>query len=166
MKTLKIGSESYTLEYNFEAAMESDVVQMESDIVTGASIAKETEIANGNEINAMLNATSKIVGSIPTFVSKAFYAGLLAHNEGIEKSDSDRLLKAYMKQEKLSFFGVNEIIQKCMQDDGFFESSGLMETISDLTKAVEETVNEVEKEIEPPKPKPKTATKAKPSVSK
>ena len=151
MKSIKIGNENYTIEYNFEAAMESDVVQMEFDILTGASLAKETEMADGKELNAMLNATSKIVGSIPTFVSKAFYAGLKSHHENIDKSDSDKLLKAYMKQEKLSFFGVNEQIQKCMQDDGFFEISGLMETIEDLTTAVEEQVNEIEKEMTAPK---------------
>lgn len=167
MKTLKIGGESYILEYNFEAAMETDVVQMEFDILTGAAVAKETENADGKEINAMLNATSKIVGSIPTFVSKAFYAGLKAHNEDIDKAESDKLLKAYMKQENVSFFKVNEIIQKCMQTDGFFEISGLMETIEDLTSAVEQTVDEIEKESTPQTaPKKTTATKAKPSGNK
>ena len=161
MKTLKIGSENYILEYGFEAAMESDVVQMEFDILTGASMAKEAETFDGKEINAMLTATSKIVGSIPTFVSKAFYAGIKLHHEDLDKADSDRLLKTYMKQEKISFMKMNTVIQECMQDDGFFEISGLMETIEDLTTAVEDQVKEIENEMTAPK----TQTKPKARVS-
>lgn len=170
MKTIKINGEDYTLEYTFEAAMESDVVQMEFDILTGSALAKEAETSGGNEITAMLGAMSKSISTIPSFVSKAFYAGLKAHHD-VDKSDSDKLLRAYMKENKLSFPKVNEMIQTCMVDDDFFEVSGLMEMIGMLTESVEEAVDEIEKEQKPKTPKTpqdhkKPQTKTKASVTK
>lgn len=171
MKTITIKGESYTLEYTFNAAMEQDVVQMEFEILTGASIAKEAEASGGHELAGLINATGKSLAQIPTFVSKAFYAGLLEHHEDISKAESDALLKAYMKQKKISFVKVNELIQECMQDDDFFEYSGLMEMIENLTESIEENVEKVEEVVETPKPKTtqtakKTQTKSKPSENK
>ena len=55
---------------------------------------------------------------------------------------------------------MNTVIQECMQDDGFFEISGLMETIEDLTTAVEDQVKEIEKEMTAPKTQTKPKARA------
>jgi hypothetical protein len=151
MKTIKIGNEDYILEFGFEAAMEQEVVQMMFDILVNADILKSAAESD-SEAAGVLNGMSKMASSIPMIATKAFYAGLIAHNKGISREESKDLLFKYMEQEKASFRKIYVMLTECMEDDGFFDKSGLTEMVEELASSMNEALNtETEEKKKPTK---------------
>lgn len=151
MKTIKIGNEEYVLEFSFRAAMEQEVVQMMFDILVNADILKSSAESE-TEAAGVLNGMSKMASSMPMVATKAFYAGLLEHHEGISRKEAENLMIEYMKQENISFRKVYVMITECMENDGFFDKSGLTEMVEELASSMNEALNtETEKEKKPTK---------------
>lgn len=140
MKTITINNKEYTLEYTFKAAEHKDTVQKMFNIASGAYIVKQAQ-AIGDDLtkvaSAMIDGTSEMVADIPNIVKTCFYSGLL-ENHKVTEEESYELMKSYMRENKINFKKLFDDIKTCMEDDGFFELSGLMDMIQEMNANVEE----------------------------
>ena len=139
MKTLTIGNKDYTLEYSFMAAEHNETVQKMFNVVSGAYLIKRSNLAEQNKedmVNAMLEGTGEMVADIPHIVKTAFYSGLL-ENHDVSEKEAYALMKQYMKENKISFRKLFDDIKECMEEDGFFDLSGLTEMMEEMNKSVE-----------------------------
>lgn len=151
MKTIKIENEEYVLEYSFEAAEHKAIVQKMFNALSMAYVGKRLDLDGENSkeeiASAMLDGTADLVSDIPSICKEAFYAGLLEHNE-IPYEASKGLMKQYMRENKLSFKKLYDEIKGIMEDDGFFDLTGLTEMVMAMNGEEE------------PEEKPKKAPKA------
>ena len=139
MLNLKIGEKDYTLEYSFMAAEHNETVQKMFNVVSGAYLIKRanvTEESKEDIAGAMIEGTAEMVADIPHIVKTAFYSGLL-ENHDVSQEDAYKLMKQYMKENKISFKKLFDDIKTCMEDDGFFDLSGLTEMMEEMNKSVE-----------------------------
>lgn len=148
MKTIQIAGNEYTLEFSFAAAEHKSIVQKMFNALSGGYIFKHAQIgANGDQSNsaeAMIDGTAELVSEIPHICKDAFYAGLLEHNP-VSMEESSNLMKAYMKENKLSFNKLYREIQTIMEDDGFFDLTGITEMLEEMNKTVEGEMEETPK---------------------
>ena len=149
MKTIQIGNEQYTLEFGFEAAENKAVVQRMFNALSMSYIGKRLDLEGGNSkveiAAAMIDGTADLVSDMPHICKDAFYAGLLEHHKNITVEKSKDLMKQYMKEKKMSFKGLYEEIKETMEDDGFFDLTGLTEMVAEMNKQDEEEVKKVPK---------------------
>ena len=146
MKTIKIGEKEYTLEFTFEAAEHKSLVQAMFNVMSGAYILKNgADASTENEAAAaMINGVSEMVADVPHICRTAFYAGLLENNP-VSEDEARALMRQYMKENKLSYNAVFEDMKKCMEEDGFFDLSGLTEMLQKMSEAAAEKVKAAEK---------------------
>jgi hypothetical protein len=141
MLEISIKDKQYKLEYTFEAVRHKTLLKMMFDIMSGAYTTKKIlAVQNENEANAvvaMLDGTSDMVADIPEITEIAFYAGLLENNP-VDKAEAKSLMKQYMIDNKLSFNALYTDIKKCMEDDGFFDLSGINEMLEQMNKVMTE----------------------------
>ena len=153
MKTITVNGKDYNLEYSFMAAEHKDTVQKMFNVLSGAyMLRKAGAIEDGNGTsdsvaNAMIDGTGEMVADIPHIVKTCFYSGLL-ENHGVSEEEAYEIMKAYMKENKISFKKLFDDIKECMEDDGFFDLSGLMDMLKEMEANFEEE--------ETPKKAPKT----------
>ena len=138
MRKILVNNEEYTLEYSFASAEHKDTVQKMFNVVSGAYLIKQ--VANDNMsdesmANAMINGTSEMVADIPGIVKTAFYSGLL-ENHNVSEQEAYGIMKAYMKENKISFKKLFEDIKACMEEDGFFDLSGLTEMLQEMNNGL------------------------------
>ena len=143
MLNLKIGEKDYTLEYSFMAAEHNETVQKMFNVVSGAYLIKKVGVADEKQntdkqavAEAMLGGTAEMVADIPHIVKTAFYSGLL-ENHNVSQEEAYDLMKQYMKENKISFKKLFDDIKMCMEDDGFFDLSGLAEMMEEMNESVE-----------------------------
>ena len=138
---LKIGEKDYTLEYSFMAAEHNDTVQKMFNVVSGAYLFKRANFTDNTTEEdvafAMIEGTGEMVADIPHIVKTAFYSGLL-ENHNVSQEEAYVLMKQYMKENKISYRKLFEDIKTCMEDDGFFDLSGLTEMLQEMNKGIEE----------------------------
>lgn len=135
MKTLSINGKEYTLEYSFSAAEHKGTVQKMFNVLSGAYLVKAN---NGNVADTMIDGVSEMVADVPHIVKTAFYSGLL-ENHKVTEEEAYELMKAYMKENKISYNGLFEDIKECMEDDGFFDLSGLTEMLMKMGESMKPT---------------------------
>ena len=87
----------------------------------------------------MIEGTAEMVADIPHIVKISFYSGLL-ENHDLSENDAYLLMKQYMKENKISYRKLFEDIKTCMEDDGFFDLSGLTEMMEEMNSNVETQV--------------------------
>ena len=146
MRTIEISGKEYTLKYAFKAAEYKECVQTMFDILSGAYVVKQgAEPKNNKEaIIGMINGVSEMVADIPNVVKITFHAGLLEEHN-LSKEESYELMKQYMVENKLSYKKMLDKIKECMEEDGFFELSGLNETMEEMNQTAEEVIKEMKK---------------------
>lgn len=144
MFKFKANGNEYTLEYSFMAAEHKETVQKMFNIVSGAYILKQAQNKenNGDVATAMLDGTSEMVADIPNIVKTAFYSGLL-ENHGVSEEEAYEIMKAYMKENKISFKKVFDDIKTCMEDDGFFDLSGLTDMLNEMGENIENNLKKI-----------------------
>lgn len=159
MKTIKVGNKEYQLEFSFYAAECRELVQKMFNVLSMSYLYKDvnaSEIEKGinkeMKVGMLFQGASEMVADIPHICYTAFYAGLLEHNP-MSEEESKELMKTYMKENKLSFHTLFETIKKYMEEDGFFELSGLTEMLKMVSNPEE------------PKKEPKTPQDHKKSIS-
>lgn len=149
MKTIQIGNEQYTLEFGFEAAENKAVVQRMFNALSMSYIGKRLDLEGENSkveiAAAMIDGTADLVSDMPHICKDAFYAGLLEHHKNITVEKSKDLMKQYMKEKKMSFKGLYEEIKETMEDDGFFDLTGLTEMVAEMNNPDEEEEKKVPK---------------------
>lgn len=146
MKTLKIGEKEYSLEFSFAAAEHKALVQNMFNVMSGAYIVKNSVGAVADKestTTAMINGVSEMVADIPQICRVAFYGGLLENNP-VKEDEAKELMKQYMMENKMSFHRLFEELKQCMEDDGFFDLSGLTEMIQSMNSAAENQVEKVQ----------------------
>ena len=153
MKTIQISGKEYKLEYSYEAAEYRSVVQKMFNALSGGYILKHANLnedgGQENAAEAMLDGTAELISEIPHICVDAFYAGLLENNP-VSMDEAKALMKSYMKENKLSFNGLYREIQEAMEDDGFFDLTGLREMLEEMNQAM--TGEETKKKRTPKKP--------------
>ena len=97
-----------------------------------------------------------MVADIPRICRIAFYAGLL-ENHDVSMDEAKDIMKQYMKENKISFYRLFEDLKKWMEDDGFFDLSGLNEMIQQMGIAAEKAAEEIKNQN--PDKKKSTSTK-------
>ena len=142
MLEISIKDKQYKLEYTFEAVRHKALLKMMFDIMSGAYTTKRVlsiqSESDANAVVAMLDGTGDMVADIPEITEIAFYAGLLENNP-VSKAEAKDLMKQYMIDNKLSFNALYTDIKKCMEDDGFFDLSGINEMLEQMNKAMTES---------------------------
>lgn len=131
MKTIKINDREYQLEFSFEAAEHRGLVQKMFNMLSGAYIAKHASETEEKSVEAVVDGTSEMVAEVPHVCITAFHAGLLEHNP-VSEEESKELMKAYMRENKISYRRLYEELKECMEEDGFFDLSGLTEMIQTM----------------------------------
>ena len=149
MKTIQIGNEQYKLKFGFDAAENKDVVQRMFNALSMSYIGKRLDLDGNNSkvevAAAMIDGTADLVSDMPFICRDAFYAGLLEYHKGITVDESKELMKQYMTENKLSFKGLYEEIKEMMEDDGFFDLTGLTEMVAEMNQTEEKTKRQVKK---------------------
>lgn len=141
MKTITVDGKEYKLEFDFAAAEVGELVQKMFEVKSGLYVARSAQAGNNVGV-AILDGTGEMLATIPRICVLAIYAGCLEHNT-VSMDEAKALLKKYMKQEKKSFRDVyNEIIYPCMEDDGFFVTSGIDKMVDSMNQAVENAEQE------------------------
>lgn len=156
MRTITVDGKEYILEYTFEAAKHKKLIQLVFNMMSGAYF-----INGENGVNSLVDGVSTMVSDIPEIACIGFYAGLLENNPMTE-DESNALLKAYMKENKFSFNKVYEDIKGYMEEDGFFDLSGLTEMIERMNQSIEnhlESQEQVKPMKKPTDHKKKTSSK-------
>lgn len=138
MRTIKIGEKEYTLEFTFRAAEHQNLVQSMFNVLSGAYIVKNgTGSADEKDATiALLNGVSEMVADVSRIVKIAFYAGLMEHHQVTEDEAYD-LMKQYMTENKISFKKLFDDIKTYMEEDGFFDLSGLTEAIQEMNQTAD-----------------------------
>lgn len=153
MKTIQINGKEYKLEYSFKAAEVKSVVQKMFNMLSGGYIIKHTQLGVSSDVastaSAMIDGTSEMISEIPHVCKDSFYAGLLENNP-VSYEESEKLMKEYMKEHKLSFNKLYKEIQSTMEDDGFFDLTGITEMLEEMNKSLE---TEAEQQTEKKQPK-------------
>lgn len=147
MKTIKANGKDYTLEYSFKAAEHNETVQKMFNVLAGVYLVKQINRPDANEISvadAMIEGTGQMVADIPHIVKTAFYSGLL-ENHGVSEEEAYEIMKTYMKENKISFKKLFDDIKDCMEEDGFFDLSGLTEMVEEMNASVEENAKKLPK---------------------
>lgn len=147
MKTITVNGKDYTLEYSFMAAEHKETVQKMFNVLSGSYLVKRANVAKGSGseeaiAEAMIDGTSEMVADIPHIVKTAFYSGLLEH-ENVSEDNAYEIMKQYMKENKISFRKLFEDIKTCMEDDGFFDLSGLTEMMQEMNQSIEEKMKKI-----------------------
>lgn len=142
MKTLIIGGNEYILEYSFEAAEHRGTVQKMFNVLSGAYLARQG--VKGDETDkevaaVMVDGVSAMVADIPHIVKTAFYSGLLENNP-VSEEEANALMKQYMKENKISYNKLYEDIKTCMEEDGFFDLSGLTDMLKSMSQSMKKVV--------------------------
>lgn len=147
MANIKIGEKEYNLEFTFAAAEHKGLVQSMFNIMSGAYIVTNGANGDNDEVSAvaaMINGTAEMVADIPRICMIAFYAGMLENNP-VGEDEAKELMKQYMKENKLSFYRLFEDLKQYMEDDGFFDLSGLTDMIQKMNSGAEKQVEKIQK---------------------
>ncbi len=148
MTTISVDGKSYDIEFTFKAVKHHGFLQKTMDVLMNGADA--SSVKNAREFSAF---ASNYLSDIQEVCVLAFEAGV------VEEIDSEKLMIDYMTENKLSFPALWREIQAWMENDGFFEMSGLTEFIETLSDEVEKMAEE-EKPIKKPqdhkKPKKKS----------
>lgn len=149
MASIKIGDKEYNLEFTFAAAEHKQLVQSMFNVTSGAYLIKNGADVEGDDasvVASMVNGASEMVADIPKICRIAFYAGMLENNP-VSEDKARELMKQYMKENKLSFYRLFEDMKRYMEDDGFFDLSGLTEMLQKMGSRAEEQVEKI-KDVE------------------
>lgn len=148
MLNFVVGGKEYTLEYSFAAAEHKETVQKMFNFVSGVSYMRR--LAMGSLLDASLSSHGDNASDIASIAKTAFYSGLLENHKAITVDEAYDLQKQYMKENKISYKKLFDNIKNCMEDDGFFELSGLTEMLEEMgenfQKAMAEAIANAKKQ--------------------
>lgn len=142
MKTISVNGNEYILEFTFAAAEHKDLVNRMFKIMTMSYVAEDMkDLDDDVTVKNMLDGVARQAADIPETCKIAFFAGLLEHNPKTEQ-EMIKIMRGYMKENKLSYKKLFDEIKGWMEEDGFFDLSGLNDMIADMYPDTQETVEE------------------------
>ena len=131
MKSITVDGKEYKLEFSFEAAEYKEFVKEMFDVISGAILVKNANDIENPTHEDMIDGSASMIAEIPHICIEGFYAGLLEHNP-VPQGEAKTLMKSYMKENNLSFMKLYKELKQCMEDDSFFELSGLADMLNGL----------------------------------
>lgn len=131
MRTITVNGNEYKLEFSFEAAEYKELVQKMFKVLSGAYVIEEAKDMNNPTSMEIINGTSNMIGDTAEICKIAFYAGLLENNP-LTHEESIKVMRQYMKDNKLSYKTLNDELREMMEVDGFFDLSGLNDMIAQM----------------------------------
>lgn len=140
MKIITVGGKDYKLEFSFGAAENKDIVQRMFNFTSGAYILK----GGNNMAEAVLNGTSDMISDIAETCVSAFHAGCIDNNP-ITMDEARELTRAYIKENKTNYRKLFEEIKTWMEEDGFFDLSGINDMLTEMSVSIEEQVKKTTK---------------------
>ena len=146
MKIITVDNKEYKLVFLYEAAEYKDFVQKMFNIRSGAYLVSEASDIEEPTARDLIKGSISMISDMPSICRIGFYAGLLEENP-MSTDEAKTLMRKYMKENGLSYKGLYDELNKCMEDDGFFDLSGITEAINEMFGDQEEQ-------------KPKRTTKA------
>lgn len=163
MMVLKVNDKEYTLRFGMQASLHKDLVDKMFKVLTGAYIMEaQSNNESNNMVSALLNGSSKMIADVPEICVIAVHAGLQKEHKTTEQ-ESYNILEEYMEQGGKSFATLFEEIKKAMEDDGFFDLSGLTDMIQKMSQSIENSAEEVKEKAKaiktPQDHKPKAGKK-------
>lgn len=166
MITIHVDDKEYVLRFGIRASLHKDLVNRMFKILTASYIVKGAGNENTGMMEAVLDGTAEMVADIPETVLIAFHAGLQQYHPMDNVASMD-LLEKYMLCSGKTFSQLYEELKQGMEDDGFFDLSGLTDMINKMNTSIKESTEETteQKVVKMPKapedhkPKSKTGTK-------
>lgn len=158
MKELTINGKDYKLEFSFEAVENRDFVSMMFRQVSGAAILDGAEDIENPTAKDMINGSINMVSDLPGVCALGFYAGMLENNP-VDRDESKSLMKSYMKENKIGFYELYEELRECMENDGFFDLSGITKMLEKMQENQQEDQKEKAVKIPQDHKKKSTGTK-------
>ena len=134
MRTITVNGKDYEMIFTYAAAECKEMVQRMFYVVSGSYILKNK---SENRAEAVLDGTAEMVAEIPQICNIAFYAGLQEKNP-VSYEEAKQLMHTYMEANVLSFAGLYKQIKTWMEEDGFFDLSGLSEMLTEISRGAEE----------------------------
>ena len=131
MKEITVNGTDYKLEFSFEAAERKDFVSMMFRIVSGAALLEDAVDIENPTSKDMINGTINMVSDIPHICRTGFFVGLMENNP-LPEAEAKALMKSYMKENKIGYADLYEDLRKCMEDDGFFDLSGIQKMLENM----------------------------------
>lgn len=132
MLKLTIGGKEYTFEFSIEASMYNECTESVTELFVNIMEAEDNK-----DIRTMLSS----VADIPNVAMTMTYAGLLENHgplgDGSVKcmDDAKKIVKQYVREHKEDgegdFFSLMNKMVSCMEDDGFFELTGLKKLMTE-----------------------------------
>lgn len=135
---LKVNEKEYTVEFKFRVARNEkyrESLKIVTDMMTGILG------ADGKLVGQPKDFMSAVINSIadkPSACATLLYVGLTSEPDIKTLDDAWELMFSYMEQDGTSYDELYTCILEQMSDDGFFEWSGLNQTMSRLTETVKE----------------------------
>lgn len=133
MKEITVNGNDYKLEFSFEAAERKDFVSMMFRIVSGAALLEDAADMENPTPKDMINGTINMVSDIPHICRTGFFVGLMENNP-LSETEAKALMKSYMKENKIGYADLYEDLRKCMEEDGFFELSGITKMLNQMAE--------------------------------
>lgn len=153
-KTLTIGGNDYKLEYTIEASLYADCVKGTAELFSSLALASDEK-----DISKIIAGVS----NIPQTALTVFYAGLMEHHGDHPDGDgkvpniaaAKRLLASYLREhsgdETGNFYGVLELCIEQMEEDDFFNLTGIgtfLDEVFKSSKTKKKSVNPQKKATE------------------
>lgn len=158
MKKFVVNDVEYTLEFGFGAVEVKDLIQKMFLMLSGGYVAKRAKNVQNPTAEEIVDGSGYMLAEFPHVCKTAFYAGLIENHEDITQSEANNLMKEYMKANKLSFIKLYAELTECMEDDGFFELSGLKDMLEKTREDMEEQEEKEKKTAKIPQDHRKKST--------
>lgn len=139
MKKILVNDIEYTLEFSFSAVEIKELIQKMFMMLSGGYVAKRAKDVQNPTSEEIVDGSGYMIAEFPHVCKTAFYAGLIENHDGITQDETTSLMKSYMKENKLSFVKLYGELTECMEDDGFFDLSGLKDMLVQAKESMEQT---------------------------
>jgi hypothetical protein len=146
MMIINANGKEYKVEFSFGAAECESIVQKMFAVVSGAYLMTETD---KNVAQATFDGLTNMVSDIPKICITAIYAGCIDNNP-VTMDEAKELTRAYITEKrktdkKYGYKSLFEEIKKAMEDDDFFELSGITAMIDEMSQNIKEATQEQQK---------------------
>lgn len=160
MREITINGVHYTIKFSYRAAKYEDCVQQAFALLSGAVMLSDAADAENPKMSDIIKGSIKQVGMVPQVCDTFFFAGLIedkSENKPKTKEEAADLLIDYMEENNKTYTDIYQSFMECMDEDGFFEKSGIKQMMETMFKNKETEVENPEN-VTPIK---KTTTKKK-----
>lgn len=168
MMNINVNGKEYKVEFSFGAAECKEIVQKMFEYITSSclsTISAETAKSESEAAKLAFDALAEAVSKVSEICVTAIYAGCIDNNP-VTMDEAKELTRAYVTEKRKTdksygYRTLFEEIRKVMEDDGFFELSGITAMLEEMADNVEEATQEQKKPTVVPQDHKKKQTSTK-----